>query len=291
MGRRHDIDARIGALGDIAKIVRAMCNLSYLEMRKLIRFIEGQRRVVTGIDEAAVDFLDHHAALLLSLPDAPVVYVLIGAVECPFCGNFNEAVLNALTTRAGIHEDARLLAVGARLTPMLAGDPRLVDRIAGASVAEEIPGVLSALVARLDHLTAALGPINMFVLHWDAASDSVATVGVLPPFRKDGIARSPRHALASRLNLAPARFFGLLVEHYLSAVLPALLYSSLLAEHQRRIDQLKRALGCINERIGALAMTRNTLRQEETTEEIELILLNLDNCGEPYATATSADVP
>lgn len=274
MGRRHDIDAHIGALGDIAKIVRAMRNLSYLETRKLTRFIESQRHVVSGIDEAAHDFLDHHAALLQSIPEAPPVYVLIGA-ERPFCGNFNEALRDALTARAGAHGGGRLLAVGARLASILAGDPRLVESIGGASAAEEIPGVLTVLVECLNRLTAAHGPMNLRVLYWDAGTDQIEAVGVLPPFRKDGIARRPRHAYAPRLNLAPTRFFGLLVEHYLFAELHALLYSSLLAEHQRRIGHLDGALGRIDDRIGALTLTRNRLRQEEITEEIELILLNL----------------
>ena len=288
MGRRHDIDAHIGALGDIAKIVRAMRNLSYLETRKRTRFIEGQRHVVSGIDEAANDFLDHHPVLLQAMPDVPKVYALIGA-ERPFCGNFNEALLEALATRAGAQGGVRLLAVGTRLASMLARDPRLVDVIEGASAAEEIPGVLTVLVERLNDLTVAHGPLNLHVLHWDAGTDQVEVVGVLPPFRKDGIARRPRHAFAPQLNLAPARFFGLLVEHYLFAALHASLYSSLLAEHRRRIGHLDGALGRIDDRIGTLTLARNTLRQEEITEEIELILLG--NSGAAYREDMTADTP
>ncbi len=288
MGRRHDIDAHIGALGDIAKIVRAMRNLSYLETRKLTRFIEGQRHVVSGIDEAAHDFLDHHPALVQGIPDVPVVYVLIGA-ERPFCGNFNEGVLDALTTPAGAWTRVELIAVGARLASLLAGDPRLVDSLAGATAAEEVPSVLGALVERLNHLTAEHGPMRLQVLHWDAGSDRIEQVRVLPPFWQDGSPRSPRHAFAPRLNLAPAQFFRLLVEHYLFAALHALLYSSLLVEHRRRIEHLQGALGRIDDRIQALALTRNTLRQEEITEEIELILLG--NGGTAYAAGMIADTP
>jgi len=54
-----------------------------------------------------------------------------------------------------------------------------------------------------------------------------------------------------------------------------MLYSSLIAEHHHRLRHLDAALRRLDERTRGLELRRNLLRQEEITEEIELILLNL----------------
>ena len=64
MSRRREIDTRLGSLDDIGKIMGSMKNLSYLETRKLSRFMDSQRRVVAGIDSAARDLLGHYPHLL-----------------------------------------------------------------------------------------------------------------------------------------------------------------------------------------------------------------------------------
>jgi F-type H+-transporting ATPase subunit gamma len=64
------------------------------------------------------------------------------------------------------------------------------------------------------------------------------------------------------------------VDHILFAALQALLYSSLMAEHRHRLRHLDGALKRIDERSRALTLRRNLWRQEEITEEIELVLLN-----------------
>ena len=64
------------------------------------------------------------------------------------------------------------------------------------------------------------------------------------------------------------------MDHTLLAALQALLYSSLMAEHPHRLRHLEGALHRIDERTRTLTLRRNLGRQEEITEEIELILLN-----------------
>ena len=132
MSRRHDIDTRLRSLEDIGKIMRSMKNLSYMETRKLSRFLGSQRLVVTGIEEAARDFLTHYPDLLPGATGVCPLYLLIGA-ERGFCGNFNEAVRDGLITETGPDgsESALLVAVGARLATLLRGNPRLVASIPG----------------------------------------------------------------------------------------------------------------------------------------------------------------
>ena len=59
----------------------------------------------------------------------------------------------------------------------------------------------------------------------------------------------------------------------------AIFFSALTAEHQQRLQHLDGALGRVAERSRELGLRRNALRQEEITEEIELIMLNLPSTG------------
>jgi F-type H+-transporting ATPase subunit gamma len=276
MPHRHDIDVQLRSLQDIGKIMRSMKNLSYLETRKLGRFLDSQRQVVAGIEAAAQDLLIHHPDLLSEAPDGGTVLVLIGA-ERGFCGNFNEAIREALERRTAAPEptaEVSLITVGTRLVPLLETDSRVVERIPGATAAEEVPAVLSRLVPVLGHLTEERGGQAVRVLHWDSETEQVETTPLLPPFGdlRDDV--KPEQAYPARLNLDPKAFLAALIEHYLFAILHALLFGSLMAEHLQRVRHLEGALQRVDNRVNELKQRRNLLRQEEITEEIELILLN-----------------
>jgi F-type H+-transporting ATPase subunit gamma len=276
MPRRHEIDTRLQSLEDIGKIMRSMKNLSYMETRKLTRFLDSQQRVVASIEEAAHDFLAHYPDLLPRAPGAEALYLLIGT-ERGFCGNFNESVRDALDRETGPAgaNPALLMAVGSRLAALVAKDPRLVGSIPGASAAEEVPAVLGQLIPALNRLTTERGIGSLSVVHLDPDTDRVRSDPLLPPFRSAPQAAAPPYPCAPVLNLAPERFLATLMEHHLFAALHALLFGSLMAEHQQRVRHLEGALQRVDGRVRELRQRRNLLRQEEITEEIELILLNL----------------
>ena len=280
MSRRREIDTRLGSLDDIGKIMGSMKNLSYLETRKLSRFMDSQRRVVAGIDSAARDLLGHYPHLLGASRGAGTLYVLIGA-ERGFCGSFNEPVLEALGAQTGSAgpELSLVVAVGTRLATMLESDPRLAVGLPGASAAEEVPTVLIRLVQTLSQISEERNLRSLVVIHWDAETERVVSVPLLPPFRE--AAGSPTHPCPPSLNLAPETFLAALIEHYLFAALHELLYSSLMAEHQQRVRHLEGALERVDSRVRELSQRRNLLRQEEITEEIELMLLNLTEPERP----------
>jgi F-type H+-transporting ATPase subunit gamma len=79
-----------------------------------------------------------------------------------------------------------------------------------------------------------------------------------------------------RLTLEPGRFLGALVEHYLAAKLPALFFGSLMAENRRRLEHMETALNRMQTRMDDITRRRNALRQEEITEQIEIILLSVE---------------
>ena len=276
MSRRHDLDRRLHSLEDIGKIMRSMKNLSYIETRKLARFLDSQQRVVDSIEAAAENFLASYPDLLPAAPGQGILYLLIGA-ERGFCGNFNEAVRDALgRENTGDAPDATLLiAVGNRLAMLLDGDPRLVAVITGASAAEEVPAVLGRMIQPLQRLTTERGIGTLCVIHWDPDAEQVLCDPLLPPFRALPPDAGAARPFPPRLNLAPEAFRTALIEHALFAGLHALLFGSLMAEHQQRVRHLEGALQRVDSRAEELRQRRNVLRQEEITEEIELILLNL----------------
>jgi F-type H+-transporting ATPase subunit gamma len=51
-------------------------------------------------------------------------------------------------------------------------------------------------------------------------------------------------------------------------------YTSLMAEHYRRVQHLEGAIDRLEQRAEELGKKRNMLRQEEITEEIEVIMLS-----------------
>jgi F-type H+-transporting ATPase subunit gamma len=134
--------------------------------------------------------------------------------------------------------------------------------------------VLTKLMEALSGLNAAPeGPLRITVFHHRADKDDVS-ISVLRPFREaDG---EKYFAYPPLLNLEPQRFLAGLAEEYLSAMLFELLYSSLMAENQRRIEHMDSAVQRLDRTVTDLLLRRNAMRHEEITEEIEIIMLSIE---------------
>ena len=148
MSSRRDLEIRLGSLNEIKEIMSAMKNLSLMEVHKLGRFLESQRRVIDSIEAAAADLLQFHRTLFPESVTFRDFYLLVGS-ERGFCGDFNEALVRALEKHAVTAQEKSIVVVGAKLATKLAGDARLRAAISGASVAEEIDGVLVGLMDAL----------------------------------------------------------------------------------------------------------------------------------------------
>lgn len=274
MSKRHDLERHLHGLGEIRDIMNAMKNLAVMETHKLARVLATQQRVVASIESAAADFLSFHPELLTGDEIARDVYLLLGS-ERGFCGDFNEALLQALATRAAAGGDAALVLVGRRLALKVTDDSRVVARLEGPSVLEEVEAVLLRLMDALNGWQAAQSPprpLRLTVFHHEAETGDICVsrlhrLGAVRPGK-------PTSGYAPRLNLEPARFLAGLADHYLLAVLHALFYGSLMAENQRRMQRMDYAVRRIEQQSAALLRERNRLRQEEITEEIEVIMLS-----------------
>ena len=76
------------------------------------------------------------------------------------------------------------------------------------------------------------------------------------------------------LNLSPSEFLVELTDQYLFAALNQMLHASLTEENHQRVTHLDEAIRHLDEESEELKRQSNALRQEEITEEIEIILLN-----------------
>jgi F-type H+-transporting ATPase subunit gamma len=276
VSKRRDLENQLRSLGEIKEIMNAMKNLSLMEVHRLNRFLDTQRRVVASIEAAAADFLRFHPERLPGEGEFHNVHLLIGS-ERGFCGDFNESLLQALDNHTGSARGSTVVVIGSKLADKLTGDTRVAASLDGTSVVEEVDAVLVKLMAALAGVPApgASGaPLLLTVFHHDAAEEGVR-ISTLRPFQKSGTG-SVRFVHAPMLYLDPRAFWTGLVEQYLFAALHELLYSSLMAENQRRMQHMDSAVRRLERKSAELWQRRNSLRQEEITEEIEVIMLSVE---------------
>ncbi|MFZ2157903.1 MAG: F0F1 ATP synthase subunit gamma, partial [Bradyrhizobium sp.] len=220
-----------------------------------------------GYPEAAATRAPKGASLLLA----------IGS-ERGFCGDFNEAVADAVRERwaRASGERERAIVVGTRLAARLGGDPRIIAAFRGPSVAEEVPRVIKQTMSAVQELLASrdgLASGALLIVSHRAEGEAPAPRRVFPPAPQTaGIQR----AQAPRTYLGVHELFAALLAHFLWAVLHASFYGSLMAENRRRLQHMEGAIRRLEERTDGLQRKVQMLRQEEITEEIEIIMLSRD---------------
>lgn len=273
MSKRHEAERHLQALGEIRHIMGSMKTLALLETRKLARYMVTQEQVVRDIEVIAADFRGFFPMTPAIPADARHVYLLLGS-ERGFCGDFNELLLRRLDDQLqqeGL-EAPLIVTVGRKLDMQLSDDGRIVSRIDGANVAEEVERVLGQLVHALGLVQERHGAFRLTVISHVVSNDGVQAATILPPFQQ--AAPPPASGCAPELNLAPEAFFADMLDQYLFAGLYTLVYASLMAESRHRMRHLEGAINRLDEQVSELTLRRNALRQEEITEEIEVILLS-----------------
>jgi F-type H+-transporting ATPase subunit gamma len=282
MKSRRQLELHRHSLGEVRDIMSAMKNLAYMETRKLDRFLAAQQAVLRSIEAVAADFVDAFPRALADPEPGKEIYLLIGS-ERGFCGDFNEALLRyiPLAQRDKPSRDPPLIiATGRKLHAPLERHPHLVALLDGASVVEEVESVLARLVDTLATLHTQYGAPHLYAFYHGGEQGQLRTRQLLPPFQ-DLRPNTPHFPQPPLLNIPTADFLLQLSDHYLFAALNEILYSSLMAENQRRVRHLDGAVDQLDERAAELARQSNARRQEEIIEEIEVILLSAASLGKP----------
>jgi len=275
MSKRRDLETQIRALNDIKEIMNAMKTLSLMETHRLTRFFETQRRVVASLESAVMDFLHFNGELLPTREQFRDVQLLLGS-ERGFCGDFNESLLKAFHEKDTGHLGG-LVVIGGRLASKFTGDPRVGASLDGASVVEEVEIVLSKLLETLNRLNSPDSrstPLRLTVFHHDPDHDEIQ-ISTLSPFKQRTV-EAESFGYPPLVTMEPQPFLRGLAEEYLVALLHELFCRSLLAENQRRMQHMDSAVHRLERTAKELWQRRNTVRQEEITEEIEVIMLSVD---------------
>ncbi len=283
MSKRRDIEEHVRTLGEIKGIMGAMKNLALMESHKLSRVLATQHRVVSDIEAAGREFLAFHPTLA---PDCSgkALYLVIGA-ERGFCGDFSDRLLSALNRhlRSTNDRDPPLMIVGRKLLERAERVHRIAAVVEGPTVTEEVPSILTRVIEQLRQTatqpTSGERTLVTAVYH-DAVTESVV-VRPLRPFPSPPQAGG-RGAFPPMLTLPPAVFFSQLVDLYLFSLLHAIFYSALMAESRARLEHLESALQRLERDQTDLLRKRNILRQEEITEEIEVLMLSAQITRPPH---------
>jgi F-type H+-transporting ATPase subunit gamma len=269
--RRHQLAARLESFREVRSILSAMKNIALMELRALAGLLESQRRAMATIERAAADFLAHYPLPARPAPAATVCLV-IGS-ERGFCGEFNGAL--EAEARAVLARGERLLAVGARLADRLTAEEAGVV-LSGANVADELPAVLARVAARLVAIQRSVppGPLAVKAVYQDPEGSGPVTRVIAPLPLPD---KPPQvRGFPPRLTLTPPEFFGELLEQALLLALQEAFSVSLIAENRRRLEHMDGALRRLDDITAQLARRMNASRQEEITQEIEVIMLSAE---------------
>ena len=283
MSARRTLERRLHSLVEIGEIMNAMKNMALMETHKLAGRVEAQNRAAASIDAAVDEFLACYAGAPGAEAPGRDVCLLVGS-ERGFCGDFNGALLRSL---AGLHwpgGEPALVVVGRRLASAIGDDPRVAARIEGAGSLESIGPVLLNVMDALATARSARAPdgdLRVTVLHHEDEAAAPAVTRLDP--RAARATRPPQRGYAPLLNLAPDAYFAKLAEHHLLFSLQAIFWRSLMAENRRRAQHMDNAVRRVEENARALERERNALRQEEITEEIEVIMLSADPVGDAPA--------
>ncbi len=268
MSRRREVDHQLLQLQELQDIIGSMKTLSQIELHKLGGMAETQQQLTGFLRQTASDFLYFFPQ---REPDPePALWLVLGS-ERGFCGDFNDALIRRLLQEAPgcAGHPGRVLAVGRKLWGRL--DEQLPGYVPlmGASVSEELSSVLSQIVVATHGQLAEQGAATLHLLYHGGERGEIQTQRLLPPEHN----ALPSSRNAPMLQLSAETFFSEFLQHYLSLSLTGIFTSSLLAENQQRVQHLESAVRRLDDRLAELANRSRTLRQEEITEEIEMILL------------------
>ena len=101
-------------------------------------------------------------------------------------------------------------------------------------------------------------------------------VEVVSPFSLKPVINTTSRKLAPLLNLSPQELYPQLFEQYLFSVLYKAFYLSFLTENRERLRHMDGALRTLEKNWNHLRRVSNELRQEEITEELEIIMLSAE---------------
>lgn len=281
MTKRSQLKDHLYTLEEIGNIMTAMKNLCSIEMNKTTKFLLMQERVMKTIQEVSSDFLSFFPIFPRPKIDAtPVIYILIGS-ERGFCGGFNDYVVNQLASLKEQSTDFNpaLIIVGRKLALKLANDSRVMATLDGPNALEEIPTVILKILQSLEDVSSRRH-IDLHSWQWgiifNEEEQNQIQTKMLQPFKEFGLNKDIHFSVSPILTLPHDLFLAEFVDNYLFAMFHSIFYKSFYAENHQRFFHLSNSLDRLDSKQNTLKGYLNLLRQEEITEEIQIIMLSAE---------------
>ncbi len=280
MSQSHALQNHIAQLQEIRSILNAMKNLAFMEIHKLTRLQTMQSKLLHNIEQAASDFMHFYPEFTVCGNRGRHIGIVIGS-ERGFCGDLNESLIDTLEKE----QFSEVVAVGNRLINKLTSDNAAIARgIPGANIAEDVPAVIHSLIESLNaHVrndnaeTIVDAGIRLTAVYHETETGKASRRELFPPAYVTETAS--RYRYPPLLNLDAGEFYAELIHYYLFAALHGIFYDALSAENHSRLQHLDGAVKHLDDDTVSLHRKLQTYRQEEITEEIEVILLNSETVG------------
>ncbi|MCL5260536.1 MAG: F0F1 ATP synthase subunit gamma [Gammaproteobacteria bacterium] len=273
MTKQSKITSHLNSLRNIRVIITAMKNLALIETAKISRFLPLQTKLVSNIESVATDFFSFYPQYLANIKqEKTAVYILLGS-ERGFCGEFNEVLLKTWQKNLNTNTSspAKAIGIGTKLTAKIGNGINFFKQLAGPSTVEEIPSIILTLVKNL----ANINPTRWTII-CNSEQNNILTTQLFRPFAQINFKQQATFASPPVLNLQPEDFFTKLFDEYLLAVLYKVFYHSFLIENTLRSQHMDGALQWLDKSADKLTLAMNASRQEEITEGIEEIMLNVE---------------
>ena len=274
MSKRHDLLNHIKSLREISEIMDSIKTLSMLEMHKIAQALTNQQTMLTSIEAIIQEFSSFYSLAYTAEKTGKHCLVLLGS-ERGFCGGFNESLIRELEQKLNASEPMidGIITIGQKLSTQLIDHPKVITQLNGVSVLEETNQIIESILSTYNEIQMTQDYQSMEIGFYQHEQQEVSFVSLLPPFQSIETS-STSNAYPPILNMTEERFLSELVNQYLLVQITEALYSSTMAENQHRVRHLDSAVNRINEEVDTLDKKGRLLRQEEITEEIEVILLS-----------------
>ncbi|MDH5256819.1 MAG: F0F1 ATP synthase subunit gamma [Gammaproteobacteria bacterium] len=270
----------INSLADISDIMNAMKYLSVMESNKLSRLIQHQKRVMESIEFVANDFLHFNPQYIENKKPETHVIVVLGS-ERGFCGSYNDSLYQSLAKFNIFPEsvepipigDKKLISVGYKLHAKFEQHSQLFRALTGPKLVEEVPEVINNIIQAVSSLVSEYQAMRLTLCYHNVDESKPVFFDVLPAFQSLETTEVA-FSTPALSNLTKDVLFYSLLDEYLFSVLNQIVYAAFMSENQYRIRHIENSLNKLNEKIEHLSLKRNEARQEEITEELEVIMLS-----------------
>lgn len=211
--------------------------------------------------------------------------LVIGA-ERGFCGGFNGPLVDAAVE--GARAGRRVITVGRKLANNLPPSVTPAATLRGPGGLEEVPAVMVELIGtvlrQVDASAAVPVQLESLTVIYQQDVEGQARIQTRTPFAA-AEQPGPQRAWPLSYHFPRREFLRQFLEQYLYFFLRGTLLHSFYAENRQRLLHLDAGLTRLDHQLDDLTRLGRRLRQEEITQEIEVILLTTAGDVVPASSA------